>query len=178
MASCPVRQSGHGGGGTAEQAGDLAVGGTGDECGGDGDEQLGSLEEVGRGERLPRECSSAGRAAESRHGGTPSAGVGAMPVGTVAGPCAAVIGAAASWAERGPEALQSFHGSERCVHEADTNKGRAAGGVRRIEWNCAVSRITRSSEGPRAVRKRTRRSMRPSHTLRTTMETIGAFPAF
>ena len=41
-----------GGGGAAQGAGDLAMSGSGHEAGGDGDEQLGTLEEVACGEGL------------------------------------------------------------------------------------------------------------------------------
>ena len=74
-------EPGHGRGRTAEGAGDLAVGRAGVERGGDGGEQLRSLEVVGRGERGLGESRAAAQAAEARK----AAAVGLAGVGAGAG---------------------------------------------------------------------------------------------
>ncbi len=94
MATEPCGQPGHGGSGTAEGACDLAMGAAGDEAGGDGGEQLGALEVVGRREALARKTSAAGRTAKPRDAavGIASAAVGAIVRAAIASP-EGVIGA-------------------------------------------------------------------------------------
>ena len=109
-------QTGDGGGGAAEGAGELAVCGAGLEAGGNGYQQLGALEEVGEGEGLAGEGAATGQAEEA--GDAVEAGVGVEAVATEAERSGAVTvgGTEAMGAEGGLEGLEAFNGGARPLH--------------------------------------------------------------
>ena len=100
-----------------DHASDLAVCGSVDESGGDGDEELGTLEEVGEGEGLLGEGGPAGGATVASDAATVRSEEGAEAlVGEAAWAGEGVLWAVASWAEGGSETALNLEGVNWPAH--------------------------------------------------------------
>ena len=122
VATEPGADPGDGGSGAAEGPGDLAVGGPGVEHGGDGEQQLGSLEVVEGREGVGVEGALAGQAGEAAAGPPALAAVDAVEAVAVSGAGTSVLGAWPPGAEGGSELLQSLNGGAWPSHGGGRSK--------------------------------------------------------
>jgi hypothetical protein len=115
VAAEPGAEPCDGGRSAADGTGNLTVGRAGQECGGDGSQQLGSLEVVGEREGLAREGLAATLAEVSLDREPAGGGVGAGEAPSKPGGIG-VTRATVAGAEGGSEILQSIDGSARPAH--------------------------------------------------------------
>lgn len=125
MASESSGEAGDGGRRAVEEACDLAVGRTGDQRTGDGAQELGTFEEVGRGERLSPEGAAAGQTEEARDGRAAAPAVGAVSPEAVPECPPEVVGTIAPRAERRDEASHPFHEGVAKIHTGGKGRKRA-----------------------------------------------------